>query len=265
MWASRNEFTILEYQGKPESTMVFLLKHQEKPEWIVTRRDFNIFTQEPEAERRPYVSEVSARADYQILSRGKLPEEDWYSIENYYEKASQFIKQASRGEKSVPSMRLGFFFAVRELRENGFENFAGTKNISKVKRLRRGAQRRFVYELIGNRTVPNRMGYFRTEYQNWLEKLAKYSETESNLTKLASVLGDAMDTISIFPGHFGELSGVRDVMGDLYKMVRSKYLQSVLPLDISGEPNILAGLLLLISIKCLLLSFCHKACLIRLS
>lgn len=226
MWASRNNYQIIRQEGKPEGAMVFLMKHQEKKEWIVTRRDFNLITQEAEADRRIYLSEGPAQGDFEILSKGKLPGEDWYAIENYYDKASKFIHEASMGNRPVPIMRLGFFFSILELRENGFEKFSGTKNISEEKKLRRGAARRFVYELLGNVVVPDKVGFFRTEYQNWLEKLANYSETVSNLTKLAAVLADATDAASIFPGLFGELTGVREIQTDLYKIVRSKYIQS---------------------------------------
>lgn len=63
-------------------------------------------------------------------------------------------------------MCLGLFFTVLELRENGFKNFVGTKNISEIKRLRRGAQSGFVYELLGSRILPSQVEYFRTEYQS---------------------------------------------------------------------------------------------------
>jgi integrase len=226
MWASRNGFQILKSEGNPESTMVFLLKHTEKEQWVVTRRSFNLVTQEPDADRRPYTALGSAQSDFEILSSGRLPGEDWYSIENYYEKASQFIREASLGLQPVSIFRLGFFFSLLELRENGFEGFLGTKNINQEKRLRRGALRRFVYELLGNVEIPKRLGVFRTQYQNWMEKLALHAETVSNLTKLAAVLADATDAASIYPGLFGELAGVRDIQSDIYKMIRAKYLQS---------------------------------------
>ena len=86
MWA-RKDYQIFHQEGNPERCMVFLMKHQDKQEWLVIRRDFNVIAQESEADRRIYLSEIAAKANFQILSQRRLLGEDWYSIENYYDKA----------------------------------------------------------------------------------------------------------------------------------------------------------------------------------